>query len=228
MQSCPNCSKVFDGNYCTNCGQKYLITPYSFRNVLLWLTDVFDFNRGFFITLYHLVVKPSYVVSTYLRGNTKVYVSPFKYFLLVLTILILVGSLSSGSLGLEPSEEYQTYFAFFLFVIFFWLVNLLFFRNYGFNPVESLLTVIYESTEFILLIPLCLIISRIFFETGLVTEKAKNLLLVFTYGTLILVYHLWFTINIFKGNNFIVFLKALLTFFLAFTLLGFIAAQLGQ
>ena len=79
-----------------------------------------------------------------------------------------------------------------------------------------------------MLIPLSLIISTLLVETGLVTEEGKDMLLMSTYSGLILGYHLWFMIKVFKGNNFVVSLKALLTFFLAFILLGFFAAQLSQ
>jgi hypothetical protein len=222
---CPNCSNEFDRNYCPSCGQKFLQTPYSFKDVVFWISDSFDFNRGFLITFYHLIVNPKRVINTYLNGNTTIYISPVKYFFLIIAAVFIITSLSKEqSLS---GEEYLTYLISLVIVIYFWIVNIFLFRKSGLNTVEHLLIVIYESTEFILLIPMSLIISFALVGLGIVSEGAMNIILAFSWTGLILIYHIWFSVRVFTGKSFIIILKSLLTFLVAFVLTGFVLSQLG-
>ena len=216
MKSCPSCLSAYEGNYCSNCGQKYLQTPYSIKNIIVWLTEAFDFNQVFFLTSYHLITRPKFVISKYLSGSTRIYVSPVKYFLLVCTILFLLGALLDAIPGnfqmMIPGDAYETYLVFFITGIFLWPANWLLFAKSGFSIVEHLLIVLYQITGLFLMIPLAWPIWYAEVKFGAVKEEAA---MVLSWFPLILIYNAWFYVSVFKGNKFGIFLKSMLIFFLA-------------
>ena len=70
--TCKNCSEEFEGNYCNNCGQRY-IDRHGFYEIRNYIGDAFELKRGFLKTIIGLIHHPATVVKEYIGGNTKSY-----------------------------------------------------------------------------------------------------------------------------------------------------------
>ena len=112
-RNCKNCDQVFDGNYCSNCGQA-AIGQFTFR--YLWelvQQDLFDVDRGLLRTVKELTTRPGHMIRDYLSGKTKSYFSPLKYLLVCVALFYFLNSLVDGSdkveVGNVSSEEMKEF-----------------------------------------------------------------------------------------------------------------------
>ena len=104
---CATCHTQFTGNFCPRCGQSYKIGRYSFKNAFLMFLDVWGLgNRGMFLTLRDLLLRPGYMIRDYLSGMQMAYYPPFTMFFL-LTALSLLISHGFNVNGEHTSEEAQ-------------------------------------------------------------------------------------------------------------------------
>lgn len=91
MEKCPNCGNEFTKNYCNNCGQKIIKGNLTIKMVLLdFVQNVFLFDTTLYKTLAGLLIHPGDLVKSYLGGKKKKYLQPFQFFLLFMTIYLLV------------------------------------------------------------------------------------------------------------------------------------------
>lgn len=94
MQTCKNCGTEFDGNFCPNCGQKpnngRIIFRESVRDIL---EHYFDFDTPLFRTIKGLITNPGKIIKEYIHGRRKSYSHPFRYFILVLALYLIIKSL---------------------------------------------------------------------------------------------------------------------------------------
>jgi hypothetical protein len=86
---CRNCGHDFTGSYCPDCGQPVIKIPYTPKSVVTYVISIFDFDRGYFHTLYTLFVRPGILIGDYLRGRTQPYNNPVKFLINSLGFVVL-------------------------------------------------------------------------------------------------------------------------------------------
>lgn len=91
MEKCPNCENEFTKSYCNNCGQKLIKGDLTIKMVLSdFVQNVFLFDTTLYKTLAGLLIHPGNLVKSYLEGKKKKYLQPFQFFLLFMTIYLIV------------------------------------------------------------------------------------------------------------------------------------------
>jgi hypothetical protein len=87
--SCKNCGIEFSGHYCPQCSQRVVKVPMSFGPLNENILELIDFNKGFFHTTKVLFKSPNVLINDYLNGRTRPYNNPIRYFLTVISLIIL-------------------------------------------------------------------------------------------------------------------------------------------
>jgi len=77
--TCKNCGHVFQGVYCSNCGQKAVEHLGGSFLLQKLREDLFDLDRGLLLTFRELFTHPGTMALNYIRGGTNRYYSPLKY-----------------------------------------------------------------------------------------------------------------------------------------------------
>jgi len=98
---CLNCQTEFSGHFCPNCGQKASTRRYSWSYVFSkdFLSDIFNFDRGFLHTLKDLSYRPGHLINDYLQGKRKTYFNAVGFLLVVLAIEALLWSMAHNSVA---------------------------------------------------------------------------------------------------------------------------------
>lgn len=98
---CLNCGTRVDGRFCSDCGQSAstgrLLTRDTFFDAL---AHVFQLDSQILRTLVGLTRSPGRVCAEYVEGRRIRYVAPLKYFLVAITLVILVNLAT----GFDPLE----------------------------------------------------------------------------------------------------------------------------
>ena len=217
---CPNCQLQLLGNYCSNCGQKYIAVPYSFRNVRESLLSLLDFNRKFFVTLFFLYTKPNIVVHSYLGGNTKKFCNPFKYFAILMAligIIILANNLASDDANSSSSLflELRQFLILLPVLLINSLFNFLFIRNDK-NYLEHFIIASYHVPQFFILFILSVTLTENYSSIQYKDSPLPVLMAI----PITLLYHIWFNNVVFKRRFYKTTLLSLLSFILIFLILG--------
>ena len=104
MIICKNCEHRFEGNFCPNCGQKpndgRIVLRESARDVL---EHYFDFDAPLFRTIKGMITNPGKLVREYISGKRKSYSHPFRYYILVLAIYLILKSATD----FDPIETFS-------------------------------------------------------------------------------------------------------------------------
>ncbi|KAA3617223.1 MAG: DUF3667 domain-containing protein [Calditrichaeota bacterium] len=199
METCLNCGKKFEDSFCNHCGQKKITDRITLKSIYLeFLQTVFLFESHLFRTVKELVISPGNYVKTYLKGKRRPFMAPIQFFLLLLTLYVLVFNLFGDKYfeyitqvtRVENSEKIQKFdlniqniqthvkknldiFNFMMppiMALFFWAL----FRKQGFNYAESLVFSFY-----IISIGFLLSIIIIFFSlVDIRVAFLKNILLI--------------------------------------------------
>ncbi len=94
MNTCLNCSHLFDGKFCNECGQKAATHRFTMRE---WLHEIphslFHVDGGFFHTFKNLCLRPGNMIREYLGGRRRDYFSPFLYALIMCGVFVVVSHL---------------------------------------------------------------------------------------------------------------------------------------
>ncbi len=89
--SCLNCGAEVQGNYCSNCGQKFQPTKLPIK---LFLEDVvetlFTFDNRIFKTLKDLFIKPGKITTDYIAGQRAKYLPPLRIYLSISLVYFLL------------------------------------------------------------------------------------------------------------------------------------------
>lgn len=103
-RTCPNCSTVYHGRVCPQCGQNGVWSRFTWRQAILNFLDIWGLgNRPMFRTLRDLFLRPGYMVRDYVHGQRQYYFPPFK-------LLALMGVFTLF-MSLLPGVEIYSYFS---------------------------------------------------------------------------------------------------------------------
>ena len=230
MEKCLNCNTEFTVNYCNNCGQKRTRGDLTIKMVFSdFIESVFLFDSSLHKTLIGLLLKPGKTVQSYLEGKRKKYFPPFQFFLLFMTIYLLILAffgdtyfeyVESG-LQLESDNISEDIFLenfvrknlnilYFIFVpILAFFINL-FYKKIKFNYAEILLFLLY-------------VMGIMFFLSSIMLLLGQINTIVFTVKSLIGLGYLIFAIVQFTNtSSFWGITKALLTVVLSYTIFALI------
>lgn len=101
LKTCKNCENQHEGDFCNQCGQMVIETPYRFKHVRQKIAKVLNIERGLLYTAYQLTIRPGITIENYLKGITRRYYNPISYVFLIVTISSLIMS------QLNIYEEFQ-------------------------------------------------------------------------------------------------------------------------
>ncbi len=125
---CKNCSELFVGNFCPNCGQdahEHRINAHYFLHDIPH--SVFHVDQGFFYTIKMLFTRPGLMIREYLEGKRVKYFRPIAY-VMVMTALsaLLVKVLDwftmkilafNGVKMIQSHNFFEHYFSLFIFIM---------------------------------------------------------------------------------------------------------------
>lgn len=179
--ACKNCTQIFEGNYCPNCGQPSKIHRI---NAAYFLHDIphsiFHVDKGFPYTFWQLITRPSKSLNEYLEGKRASFFRPFGYVvlmsaissLLINQIHVLIQYITYNKTG-ERLVQHQSFFAHYQSVFIFLMIPLvsvctwLVFKRARFNFWEHVLVNTYLAAQLNVLILLIQLYSLInFLLTG--------------------------------------------------------------
>lgn len=230
MEKCSNCGNEFTKNYCNNCGQKRIKGEMTIKIVLSdFVKNVFLFDSTLYKTLIGLLFNPGYLAISFLEGKRNKYLPPFQFFLLFMTVYLLVLNYYGGSyfeyinsgLHLESDkiskvEIIQALARKNLNVLYFILTPIialfirLVYRKIKFNFAETLIFSLYTMGVVFLLSSITILIGQI----------NNNL---FVLKTLIILGYLPFAIVQFTNSKSILgIFKALMTIILSYLMFAFV------
>lgn len=156
MATCLNCGLEYSGNYCPDCGQAAATRRIDGRLVAENLAYLlFRFDRGFWLTWWHMTLRPGRFVREFIAGKRAGAFKPTQYLLLFYTFtLILVGvnhlvhDLPAASVATPSPDIYESIRGSQLLLLLYWVPFLtlaafaVFFRS-GYNLWEHLVVTGY-------------------------------------------------------------------------------------
>ena len=91
ITQCKNCNHQFDGNFCNQCGQKASVGTINFKDIFQegW-HNLTHTDTGYLQLFWDLIVRPGQTIKNYLAGQRKRYFSPFTFYIVTTSLLILV------------------------------------------------------------------------------------------------------------------------------------------
>lgn len=89
MVTCKNCEHKFEGKYCSNCGQR-VQNRFDFSYIINEIKDILELDRGILYNFLNLTQKLGVTIRSYIEGKTKPFYAPLSYFLLGMTLFILL------------------------------------------------------------------------------------------------------------------------------------------
>ena len=86
QQKCKNCQKIFEGEYCHNCGQRSIGNKrLQMREIINdFFDNTFNLHKGFLFTFWKLIIKPGSVAHAYINGQRKSFTNPTRYMVIAL------------------------------------------------------------------------------------------------------------------------------------------------
>lgn len=117
--NCKNCHTKLEeqDDYCKSCGGKVIRNRLTFRNLFSHFTETFlNYDNTLLRTFIGLLIKPEYVIDSYINGTRKKYVNVISYFALAITVsgfyLLIVKkyfpeALDFSQMAYPGQEEFQ-------------------------------------------------------------------------------------------------------------------------
>ncbi len=96
LKKCLNCQAELsnESNFCPNCGAHQPNSRLSTKEVFSELLDVvLIWNKDFFKTFFHLLFRPTRVITYYIQGGRNRYMNPLLYLLFCFFLYLLLSSL---------------------------------------------------------------------------------------------------------------------------------------
>ena len=102
--TCMNCQAPLRGEYCHRCGQPARTQRLRFRQLAAsFLRGLFDLDSKTLRTTWHLCARPGSMTREYVEGNRVTYLSPLRYYILIVALNIglsaLLGTTDVASAG---------------------------------------------------------------------------------------------------------------------------------
>lgn len=89
-QSC-HCLVEENAKFCSICGQKKIVKPLSFRELISdFFSNLFSLDSKFFRTFSRLIFRPGNLTQEYTKGRRRLYYTPVRLFLFWLTIAFIL------------------------------------------------------------------------------------------------------------------------------------------
>ena len=89
-RACKNCNNPFNGNFCPECGQKFIDKRITLRHSLSHLfQSLTNIDRGLWATSWLMFRNPGKVIRDFIRGVTVPYFHPFRFVFFWLTLQVL-------------------------------------------------------------------------------------------------------------------------------------------
>ncbi len=102
LVACKNCNHSFEGSYCSQCGQRATNGRIYIKDLREdFLNNVLSLEGPLPQTIWALMRAPGQLVQTYISGRRRHYYQPVKYFILMLTLHLVV----TGLLGYNPVKS---------------------------------------------------------------------------------------------------------------------------
>lgn len=106
-RECQNCQFIYDGYFCPRCGQKYMDGRFTIKESVNWiLGQILNLEKGFFYTIWQLLLRPGLVINDYLNKATVRYVHPFRFAFIVATISAII-TISSGAFETQELSQFM-------------------------------------------------------------------------------------------------------------------------
>ena len=91
MNHCQCCGEDFAGNYCPTCGQRASLGPINWKSVKTGVMDIWGLgNRSLPRTLWHLLLRPGYLIGDYISGKRQVSFPPVKMLVIVALVVYFI------------------------------------------------------------------------------------------------------------------------------------------
>ena len=91
MSNCKNCNQHVTEKYCSHCGQQLYKKSLTVKMVFADLIQaLFSWESTLIVTLKGLLTSPGELVKSYLSGKRKSYFAPVQFFLMFMTLYLLV------------------------------------------------------------------------------------------------------------------------------------------
>jgi len=111
MSFCKNCGEKVVGSYCSHCGQKIIEQRISFHYISHEALHFFThFEKGFLFTSLNMLAKPGKVVTDFVKGKRKIYQPPVSFFLIWITMYLLLLYIVEKIFGENVVIDYKEYF----------------------------------------------------------------------------------------------------------------------
>jgi hypothetical protein len=222
-EKCNNCNQIVDGNYCVNCGQKTSVDKITFQETFQdFIDSIASVNAPLFKTLKLLFVNPGKLFREFLGGKRKSYYKPVPFFILATLVYLIIRQLidfdpfGNTTISIKDSTQSQLFTEarnFFLyhidkllFVFIFTLgifLKLFFFKKY--------LLAEFIAIAFYLIGVYTLIVIINMFYIHYVNEEIQFMAIF-----VMCIYFVYAMSSFFKKKKFLVVLKSLIIYFLAF------------
>lgn len=108
---CMNCETLLQGEYCHRCGQSAQTQRLRFRELAAGLArGVVELDSKMVRTVWHLFTRPGSMTREYVDGNRVTYVSPLRYYVLMVALNIglsaLLGTTDAASAGASNGNAF--------------------------------------------------------------------------------------------------------------------------
>lgn len=100
--TCKHCGTRYQGNYCPRCGQSRAVSLITKRGFINAFMEAYPQLASTFLrTCWELLLRPGYMIRDYFRGHRVIYSGPFKTFIIIVSIYVLIAKLT----GVTPEAS---------------------------------------------------------------------------------------------------------------------------
>lgn len=94
QELCKNCTHIYQGKFCPNCGQKAATHEIDFNFVMHEVPhSAFHLSKGIFFTIKELFTRPGKTIKEYFEGKRINHFPPLTYLLIITSLFVFVKSL---------------------------------------------------------------------------------------------------------------------------------------
>jgi Protein of unknown function (DUF3667) len=90
-KDCLNCGTIVQGKYCQQCGQENVVPHETFGHMVKHFAyDITHFDTKFFDSMKHLLFRPGFLPTEYMKGKRASYLNPIKKYVFTSAIFFLL------------------------------------------------------------------------------------------------------------------------------------------